>query len=71
MATSSLPLLDDADSLKLRVENKTRNVFVTQAAPTRYSRSNAQLACLDESIAADWIFSADANKTQTSNTSLL
>ncbi|XP_028994101.1 coiled-coil domain-containing protein 42 homolog isoform X2 [Betta splendens] len=35
MATSSLPLLENTDSLKLKVENKTRNIFVTQSAQTR------------------------------------
>ncbi|XP_067335311.1 coiled-coil domain-containing protein 42 homolog [Channa argus] len=36
MATSALPFLDNTDSLKLKVENRIRNIFVTQLEGTRH-----------------------------------
>ncbi|KAK2826078.1 hypothetical protein Q5P01_020292 [Channa striata] len=36
MATSPLPFLDNTDSLKLKVENRIRNIFVTQSEGTRH-----------------------------------
>ncbi|XP_056249577.1 coiled-coil domain-containing protein 42 homolog [Seriola aureovittata] len=36
MTTSSLPFLDNRDCLKLKVENRTRNIFVTQSEDTRH-----------------------------------
>ncbi|XP_059209248.1 coiled-coil domain-containing protein 42 like-2 [Centropristis striata] len=39
MATTSLPVLDSSDPrLKLKVENRKRNVFVTQAEDTRHKK---------------------------------